>query len=147
MRLQTHLFKVVAKPRAIECRKEGKNLSLGFNEATEMPSDVTPEGDKAATDVIMGLGWQPALKQRSFRLHRPYTGCRSPYRDGMHSLCVFRHYLTIQNHAGVLSKPLPTLPLLSIHLYNTPPTPSTNIQACTWAADRINKGISPIADA
>lgn len=44
---------ILAHPRAVEFGDEGKNLSIGVDEAANVPLEVTPEMEKCATDLLM----------------------------------------------------------------------------------------------
>ena len=53
MHVLNHLFEALSKPRTIEFGNEGKNLSPGLDEATNMPIEITSEDDNAVTDLLM----------------------------------------------------------------------------------------------
>lgn len=45
-------FQAVASPRSVQFGDEGKNLSLGLDEAAQVPTNITSVSEKAATDLI-----------------------------------------------------------------------------------------------
>ena len=45
-------FKAVASPRSVRFGDEGKNLSLGLDEAAQVPTNITSASKKAAADLI-----------------------------------------------------------------------------------------------
>ncbi|KAM0796887.1 hypothetical protein BDR22DRAFT_865479 [Usnea florida] len=45
-------FKAVASPRSVRFGDEGKNLSLGLDEAAQVPTNITAKSEKAATDLV-----------------------------------------------------------------------------------------------
>lgn len=53
MYLFNHFFDAVAHPRAVQFGDEGRNLSVGLDEANAVPTQVSPQTDQVATDTLM----------------------------------------------------------------------------------------------
>lgn len=53
LHLLNHFLKVLAYPRAIKFGDEGKNLLIGLEEVVNIASEVTPQMEQAATDLVM----------------------------------------------------------------------------------------------
>lgn len=53
MHLFNHFFDAVAHPCAVHFGDEGRNLSVGLDEANTVPTHVSPQIDQVATDTLM----------------------------------------------------------------------------------------------
>ncbi len=53
LHLLNHFLKILAHPRPIEFRDEGRNLCVGLDEATNVPLEVTPGMEGSATDLLL----------------------------------------------------------------------------------------------
>lgn len=51
--LLSHFLDILAHPRVVEFGDETKNLSIGLDEAIKVATEVTPQMDREATDLIM----------------------------------------------------------------------------------------------
>ena len=51
--LLNHFLKTLAHPRSVKFGDEAKNLSIGLDEVTNTPSQVTSEMEQSATDLLM----------------------------------------------------------------------------------------------